>query len=205
MNLTQRSTKCNPSHLIRESCIQYLIVLSLSNIKDNNKRQILLSQHCRSFMENKNLNRYLEILYIELYSRGTGSRAPSCKLKVKVNLIHTLMFDISSKIRPPPPPPVGQAEPCPPGTPPSPGRGLYLAFLSALPAAQSHAVWTAPVGSADCSPTAPCTETNVGGVSLLKDAGCSEECPCLCRCVPSALFQCKRVFSTGNPLKTEVV
>lgn len=117
MNLTQRSTKCNPSHLIRESCIQYLIVLSLSNIKDNNKRQILLSQHCRSFMENKNLNRYLEILYIELYSRGTGSRAPSCKLKVKVNLIHTLMFDISSKIRPPPPPPVGQAEPCPPRYP----------------------------------------------------------------------------------------
>lgn len=48
---------------------------------------------------------------------------------------------------------------------PSPGPGLCLAFPSALPAAQPRAAWTAPARSADCSQTAPCTETNIAGVT----------------------------------------
>lgn len=48
---------------------------------------------------------------------------------------------------------------------PSPGQGPCLAFPSELPAVQPRAVWTVPAGSADCSQTALCTETNNTGVT----------------------------------------
>lgn len=47
---------------------------------------------------------------------------------------------------------------------PSPGPGPYLAFPSALRAVRPRAVWIALAGSAGCSQTAPCTETDIAGV-----------------------------------------